>query len=620
MPIVGDTKVTEKLDHQSAASLVTVHLQGGGGMRLMSSYGYYRSDDLVWDSEYDSTWEDDEDYKLMQQSKPKKSCKRSWNRAAEDLQHYRHGYPKEMANLMFYRNEMAFVPNGVCIEYLHKNWKHDYYKLESNHSYIQWLFPLQEPGMNNCAVPLTEKEIEEMKKDKEVMKRFLESYKLMLGFYGIKLEDTQTGKLARANNWKEGFSNLNNNTHNNLRITRILKCLGELGYEHFQAPLVKLFLEETLCHGKLKNVKQSVLDYFMFTVKNKSERKKLVLFAYENYTPQEKFAWGPVETLQKLRPPAASPVAKSNNQLEDMQREKENMANQNNGFYSFFTGHKQNRGSKIGFGKDNEIDGSPGKFGFGEDKENNELPTEFVKGEEKENKELEEKKKNEGPLTDLRSRKDNGNEGPLTEFGLANDEKNGDTLEESRSRENEENAGSLLEIPTDGKETKGTSIECKLGEDGENVGQKMESGFGDDRENVRSLTECELGDNRQNGGSLTEDGSRSDKKNTWSPTESGPEGTKENEGPSMESILENKKEKEESVIKSGSEEDKGNTLSLASPGSVDDKENEKPLTHSELVEDKKNGESLMQSRLSISEDNAGSPVGSNSRDDREEGD
>lgn len=318
----------------------------------MAGYRFWSYDDPAWNSDYDSTWEEDEDYKRMKESRPKKKQKRP-NRAAEDLKRYRHGYPKDMPNLMFYQNKIPFQPNGTCIDYLHKNWKHDYYILECNHSYIQWLFPLREPGMNSCATPLTEKEIEEMKKDKEIMKRFLESYKLMLGFYGIKLEDTESGKVALANNWRERFLNLNNNTHNNLRITRILKCLGELGYEHFQAPLVKFFLEQTICHGRLTNVKRSVLDYFMFTVKDKNQRKDLVLYAWEHYTPKELFIWGPVEILQKLRPPAASPGANSNNQSEDMQTFKdtkeETMRAQKKD-------RKQNRVSKMtfGFGEDND--------------------------------------------------------------------------------------------------------------------------------------------------------------------------------------------------------------------------------------------------------------------------
>ncbi|XP_018415022.1 PREDICTED: opioid growth factor receptor-like [Nanorana parkeri] len=226
-------------------------------------------------------------------------------RAPRDMQNYRHGYPDKSPkpNLLFYQNKIRFEPDGEYIDYIHERWCNEYETLEMNHNFIQWLFPLRERGVNWLATPLTLSEIELMKKDKKVMARILKSYKLMLGFYGIVLVDADTGMVARAeDNWEDRFYNLNNHTHNSLRITRILKCLGEMGYEKLQAPLVRFFLEETLCNGNLPNLKESALDYFMFTVKEKKERQKLVHFAWMNYEPQEMFIWGPVDKLRKFNP------------------------------------------------------------------------------------------------------------------------------------------------------------------------------------------------------------------------------------------------------------------------------------------------------------------------------
>ncbi|XP_073539064.1 uncharacterized protein [Phyllobates terribilis] len=193
-------------------------------------------------------------------------------------------------NLDFYQNKEPFKPNGVYIEELLTRWRTDYDKLEKNHSYIQWLFPLRRPGINSSAIPLTEDEIQMMKQDRDVMRRFIAAYKLMLGFYGIKLWDADTGKVTKAENWRERFRNLNNHSHNNMRITRILKCLGEMGYNHFQAPLVKFFLQETLCDDHLPNVKQSALDYFIRTVRNTQEHRKLDDFVQETCKPKERRA------------------------------------------------------------------------------------------------------------------------------------------------------------------------------------------------------------------------------------------------------------------------------------------------------------------------------------------
>ncbi|KAF3855883.1 hypothetical protein F7725_016606 [Dissostichus mawsoni] len=199
----------------------------------------------------------------------------------------------DQPNLKFHLGLMRSVPDDAFIKDFHNEWYRDYNRLESEHSYIQWLFPLQEPGMNYQARTLTKDEIKDIRQSSLALENLLESYKLMLDFYGIKLLNEQTGELTRALNWKARFNNLNSHTHNNLRITRILKCLGTLGYPHYQAPLVNFFLEETLVNGELPHIKDSVLSYFVFAVLDKRQRRSLIKFAYLNYDRKDEFVWCP---------------------------------------------------------------------------------------------------------------------------------------------------------------------------------------------------------------------------------------------------------------------------------------------------------------------------------------
>lgn len=279
-------------------------------------------DDYV--CEYDSTWDtesdgDDPAGESQSRRSNQDKNKSSWAiwhhtprnmRAAKDMQNYRRGYPNltddecsedKMNNLQFYLNKFPSAPDDVYIESFLKEWKNDYKKLERVHSYIQWLFPLREPGVNYMASELTKKEIEAFKKNEDAKRRLVEAYELMLGFYGILLVNKDTGEVKRADNWKERFGNLERNMHNNLRITRILKSLGELGFGHYQAPLVHFFLEETLVNKTLSNIKRSVLDYFLFAVLDKQERQKLVKFAYLHYEPRDKFVWCPRKIQKQFR-------------------------------------------------------------------------------------------------------------------------------------------------------------------------------------------------------------------------------------------------------------------------------------------------------------------------------
>lgn len=81
--------------------------------------------------------------------------------------------------------------------------------------------------------------------------------------------------------------------HNYLRITRILKSLGELGYEAFKAPLVRFFLEESLCNGTLLNMQHSALEYYVYTIRLPAARRRLLRYARQHYRPPHAFLWGP---------------------------------------------------------------------------------------------------------------------------------------------------------------------------------------------------------------------------------------------------------------------------------------------------------------------------------------
>ncbi|NXX55982.1 OGRL1 protein, partial [Scopus umbretta] len=262
-------------------------------------------------------------------AKPKRSFY-----AARDLYKYRHQYPNfkdlryqnDLCNLRFYKNKIPFKPDGVYIEEVLNKWKGDYEKLEHNHTYIQWLFPLREQGLNFYAKELTTYEIEEFKKTKEAIRRFLLAYKMMLEFFGIKLID-KTGNVARAANWQERFQHLNESQHNYLRITRILKSLGELGYESFKSPLVKFILHEALVEDTIPNIKQSALEYFVYTIRDRRERRKLLRFAQQHYTPSEHFIWGPPRKQKsegsKTNKKPASPISIHNSCISKHKKPKE---------------------------------------------------------------------------------------------------------------------------------------------------------------------------------------------------------------------------------------------------------------------------------------------------------
>lgn len=63
--------------------------------------------------------------------------------------------------------------------------------------------------------------------------------------------------------------------HNLLRITRIIKSLGELGFERFQAPWVNFLYEELIVKKALPNIRHSCLYHWIEAINDYGEQEVL---------------------------------------------------------------------------------------------------------------------------------------------------------------------------------------------------------------------------------------------------------------------------------------------------------------------------------------------------------
>lgn len=122
--------------------------------------------------------------------------------------------------------------------------------LERTHDYIQWLFPLAEPSRFNPAVPvLGHKEINAFHQETLLRAHMRVALMRMLRFYGLAFAG---GDIIRASSWNDRKAGwFTRPTHNNMRITRILRSLTLLGQQEtagmLLAALEKLTAEEPDC-------------------------------------------------------------------------------------------------------------------------------------------------------------------------------------------------------------------------------------------------------------------------------------------------------------------------------------------------------------------------------------
>ncbi|GAC1559403.1 MAG: hypothetical protein NVS2B7_33980 [Herpetosiphon sp.] len=112
----------------------------------------------------------------------------------------------------------------------------DYDKLEHSHTYIQWLFPLIEPSNFNPHAPVLDTaQIMAFRSSERLRRTVVQSFEVMLNFYGFALEQAAGGvTITRATHWelrKRAWVKPFN--HNFLRITRIITSLRLLGLDDF---------------------------------------------------------------------------------------------------------------------------------------------------------------------------------------------------------------------------------------------------------------------------------------------------------------------------------------------------------------------------------------------------
>lgn len=102
-----------------------------------------------------------------------------------------------------------------------------------------------------------------MRNDVLIAFRIVRSYKLMLNFYGMRLVDMATGEIERQPDyWQARYLNLRMNSHNYLRINRILASLGHLGFHKYRRPWIEFLQREVRAEGSLLSVCEHSLSRF----------------------------------------------------------------------------------------------------------------------------------------------------------------------------------------------------------------------------------------------------------------------------------------------------------------------------------------------------------------------
>jgi hypothetical protein len=162
---------------------------------------------------------------------------------------------------------------------------------------MEWLFPIYgSAGLNPHTKPLSMQEADLLKYNIHSSIRVVKSYKLLLNFFGMKLVNDSTGEVGRDPKvWEARYCHLNTRTNNNIKITRMLKSLGQLGFERYQKQFVEHLKVEIEENGLLKNCRDSFKNYWSCYLKLIEFKSESVFFqhshsqseVYRNYVQAE---------------------------------------------------------------------------------------------------------------------------------------------------------------------------------------------------------------------------------------------------------------------------------------------------------------------------------------------
>ena len=165
--------------------------------------------------------------------------------------------------IRFYKNEIPCSSGHTIDEII--GW--DDLKLEGIHNYIQWVFPIEEPSAFNIHCPvLMPEDVFEFASDPEIKNRFYLILHKMFKFYGFKPENKGMGFGLDFESRKHKLFSYKD--HNQLRMTRILRCLCLLGFEE----LAHMFYNDCLIKGLERtgnNVNKETEEYWLEAIQTK---------------------------------------------------------------------------------------------------------------------------------------------------------------------------------------------------------------------------------------------------------------------------------------------------------------------------------------------------------------
>ncbi|NVJ48836.1 MAG: hypothetical protein HWE13_11875 [Gammaproteobacteria bacterium] len=147
--------------------------------------------------------------------------------------------------IAFYRHQAGDHRERSLVEI----WTMTFDELEQEHDFIQWLFPLPEPSPVNPHAPLLDEQVIAQAASCDlVQENLLRSFDTMAAFWGFcRTEQNQIKPTAHYTTQATKWCCPHN--HNQLRISRMLRCLTLTGFTSLAANTCEFLLAQVDQNG-----------------------------------------------------------------------------------------------------------------------------------------------------------------------------------------------------------------------------------------------------------------------------------------------------------------------------------------------------------------------------------
>lgn len=114
--------------------------------------------------------------------------------------------------------------------------------METDHGFIQWLFPLETVGVNPYAPVLQKKDYKLLKEVDDCKSKMTEHFLLFTEFMGVEYDKSKgTFQKVNAEQWNSWIEH----SHNNLRISRVLSSMKDFGLEQVAKDFLEFLQKES---------------------------------------------------------------------------------------------------------------------------------------------------------------------------------------------------------------------------------------------------------------------------------------------------------------------------------------------------------------------------------------